>query len=241
MESTYLIQATPTQVEWLAFATNQAMRIHIGQLTDPLTVLVNFMEAYQRHHEGRTCPSEVEERLEQLSRTCWHNTPNGYAYSEKARTLWEMYQKFKEKVGSTTAASFTLNRPQLATLRDALEQAARLRVGQTVTALLEELLSAYRRSHDKEPQAPNQIHLIRQQLSTELDLLHQCCWNMPASSSYGLGYDTQSDGCWSMYEVIRHAIWRENHPDRSAGDRLSVANDPPMRLGEEPLLRVWRR
>ena len=80
----YQIKATPKQVEWLTFVTNQAMRIHVGQLTDPLTVLLNFESAYARHHEGKPCPQEVEERLEKLSRIGWGGMPNGYTYSEKS-------------------------------------------------------------------------------------------------------------------------------------------------------------
>lgn len=48
----YIITATCKQVELLSLACNQAMRIHIGQLADPLTVQLNFEIGYLRHHDG---------------------------------------------------------------------------------------------------------------------------------------------------------------------------------------------
>ena len=65
-KTTYLIKATPIPVKGLCFVSNQAMRIHIGQLTDPLTVYLNFLKAYERHHEGKACPTDVEESLNSL-------------------------------------------------------------------------------------------------------------------------------------------------------------------------------
>ena len=57
-------------------------------------------------------------------------------------------------------------------------------------ALLEEMLAAYRRSHEKEAQDTYTMHQTRQALSRELDRLHQVCWNMSPNASYGLGYDS---------------------------------------------------
>lgn len=237
---TYLIKATPTQVRWLEIATNQAMRIHIGQLTDPLTVYLNFITAYERHHNGQHCPLEVEEILEGLSRQCWVNTPHGYAYSEKARMLWKMYQLFKKDYACLSESCFTLTRSELVCLRDALEQASRLKVGQVSEAMLEELLSAYKRSHEKDAEDFRLMHQIRDSLSHELAKLLKICWDLSPNASYGLGYDSVSDGWWSMYEVIRYLLWKEDHPYPSPSDRLSVSSYPPMALGEKPLLKVMR-
>ena len=67
----YIITATCKQVELLALACNQAMRIHIGQLADPLTVQLNFEIGYLRHHNGEPAPMDVQEKLEELSKLCW--------------------------------------------------------------------------------------------------------------------------------------------------------------------------
>lgn len=58
----YLITATCKQIELLALACNQAMRIHIGQLADPLTVQLNFEIGYLRHHDGEPAPMEIQEK-----------------------------------------------------------------------------------------------------------------------------------------------------------------------------------
>lgn len=239
-KATYQIKATPTQVEWLAFATNQAMRIHIGQLTDPLTVILNFGLAHARHHEGKPCPPEVDERLEKLSRKCWVGTPNGYAYSEKSSALWNLYQLFKSLNGLSGILSFTVDRYQLCCLREATEQASRLRVGQTREAMLEELLAAYRRCHDNITNDAHAWHEIRREITEELDELHRICWDLPTHASYGLGYEACADGLWSMYEAIRHTLWKENHPNPSQMDRLCVSSDPPLPLGDEPVLTITR-
>ena len=236
--NSYIIKATPTQVRELCFASNQAMRIHIGQLTDPLTVYLNFINAYQRHHEGQQCPTDVEDILDSLSRLCWVHTPNGYAYSEKAGMLWRLYRLFRNNLGDSLASGFTVSRPELIQLSNALEQASLLRVGQIVESMLDELLSAYRRSHEKDTRGSQLTHQIRRALSFELEKLHEICWNMSPTASYGLGYDSESDSWWSMYEVIRHQLWKEEHPFPTSSDRLSVASYPPMALGDEPLLKV---
>ena len=66
----YIITATCKQVELLALACNQAMRIHIGQLADPLTVQLNFEIRYLRHHNVEPTPMEIQENLEELSKPC---------------------------------------------------------------------------------------------------------------------------------------------------------------------------
>lgn len=239
-KDTYLIKATPKQVDWLTFATNQAMRIHIGQLTDPLTVLLNFELAYPRHHEGKLCPQEVEERLEKLSRMCWDGTTTGYAYSEKSRALWDLYQLFKPQVGQSGTQTFTVDRDQLLRLREATKQASRLRVGQTRESMLDELLAAYHRTHAKRnPDTPKDWE-IRRAITEELDELHRLCWDMSTHACYDLGYDACSDGCWSMYEAIRHLLWKEEHPNPTALDRLSVSACPPIILGDQPLINITR-
>ena len=78
----YIITATCKQVELLSLACNQAMRIHIGQLADPLTVQLNFEIGYLRHHDGEPAPMEVQEKLEELSKLCWHSKSYGYGYDE---------------------------------------------------------------------------------------------------------------------------------------------------------------
>ena len=239
-KGTYLIKATPKQVEWLTFATNQALRIHIGQLTDPLTVLLTFEFAYARHHRGKLCPQEIEERLEKLSRKCWVGTPNGYAYSEKSIALWNLYQLFKSHNGLSGIQSFTVDRYQLCCLREATEQASRLRVGQTRESMLDELLSAYSRSHDKGTEDIYAWQEARPEITAELDELHRICWDMPTYASYGLGYDACSDGWWNMYEAIRYILWKEEHPNRSDSDRLCVSAYPPLPLGDQPLIEISR-
>ena len=54
------------------------------------------------------------------------------------------------------------------------------------------------------------------------------------------GYDACSDGCWSMYEAIRHLLWKEEHPNPTALDRLSVSACPPLILGDQPLINITR-
>ena len=99
--SNYLKTATCKQVELLALACNQAMRIHIGQLADPLTVQLNFEIGYLRHHDGEPAPMEVQEKLEELSKLCWHGKSYGFYgmnYDEKSNIWWDMYQVFRYQI-----------------------------------------------------------------------------------------------------------------------------------------------
>ena len=126
----YIITATCKQVELLALACNQAMRIHIGQLADPLTVQLNFEIGYLRHHDGEPAPMEVQEKLEELSKLCWHGKSYGYRYDETSKEYWKLYQIFKGAGNSITSSSFQITFHQLVVLRKVCEQAARIRTGQ---------------------------------------------------------------------------------------------------------------
>ena len=70
-EIEYTLHANVKQIELLTFACNQALRIHIGQLSDPLTVLLNFEIGHARHHQGELCPFDVQEILDELTFLCW--------------------------------------------------------------------------------------------------------------------------------------------------------------------------
>ena len=158
----YIITATCKQVELLALACNQAMRIHIGQLADPLTVQLNFEIGYLRHHDGEPAPMEVQEKLEELSKLCWHSKSYGYGYDEISKEYWKLYQIFKGAENSLTSSTFQLTLHQLELLRDACEQAARLRVGQLDYHFIDELMNAYHKGCGSEEQQGAQTSVRKQ-------------------------------------------------------------------------------
>lgn len=153
----YTITATCKQVELLSLACNQAMRIHIGQLADPLTVQLNFEIGYFRHHYGEPAPIEIQEKLEELSKLCWHNKSYGYGYDEISKEYWKLYQIFKGAENSLTSSTFQLTFHQLELLRSACEQAARLRAVQLDYHFIDELMDAYHKGCDSEEQQGEQM------------------------------------------------------------------------------------
>lgn len=230
----YKITATCKQVELLALACNQAMRIHIGQLTDPLTVLLNFELGYRRHHNGESAPMEIQEKLDELSKTCWHNSHYGYGYDETSKEYWMLYQMFKKHEQTLSNSTFQVSFYQLELLRNACEQAARLRAGQLEHCFINELLNAYQKEVNRSMHCGN----IRQYVTQVCNYLHILCWNLPAYSCYGINYDKDSDIWWDLYQVFRYKIWKEKHPNSSSQDMLTVASDKPLKTGVEPLIRI---
>ena len=231
----YILTANEKQVELLTFACNQALRIHIGQLADPLTFQLNFEKAYSRHHHGESCPYEVAEKLEELSRLCW-KTSNGYGYDDKSRAYWELYQMFKKSKTRVGISHFSLNAHQMGLLRNACEQAARLIAGQLDYALVEELMQAYEKSYKDDAEKMEDIWKVRDQIKEDFDKLHTLCWDLPANTDYGMGYDSNSDILWDMYQVIRHQLWNDS---KKADDKFwCVSADAPMQTGKEKLINI---
>ena len=231
----YIITVTPKQLELLTLACNQAMRIHIGQLSDPLTVLLNFEIGYQRHHNGEPAPIEVPEKLDELSRLCWNNKSYGYGYDEKSKEYWVLYQIFKNVDAPMPDCSFQVTFHQLGLLRTVCEQAARLRAGQLDCCFIEELVGAYHKETKGSADSPTNI---RKYITEACNYLHTLCWNLPANADHGMNYDDDSDIWWDMYQVFRYQIWKEKHPYPSNQDILTVDGDTPMHTGNEPLIKI---
>ena len=232
----YILTANYKQVELLTFACNQALRIHIGQLADPLTFQLNFEVAYPRHHHGEPCPIEVAEKLEELSRLCWHNSHTGYAYDDKSRAYWELYQIFKEAKSFVGESSFSLNTRQMTLLRNACEQAARLIAGQLDYTLIDELMQAYEKSYKYDTKKLEDAWKIREQIKEDFDALHTLCWDLPVNADHGMGYDANSDILWDMYQVIRHQLWNDS---KKPDDKFwCVSADEPVKTGKEGFIRI---
>lgn len=233
----YIITATCKQIELLALACNQAMRIHIGQLADPLTVQLNFEIGYHRHHDGKPTPMEVQEKLEELSKLCWHGKSYGYGYDETSKEYWKLYQIFKGTENSLISNTFQLTFHQLELLRNACELAARLRAGQLDYHFIDELMEAYNKGCDSEEQRNAQTN-VRKQIGKACEYLHTLCWDLPPHADHGMNYDDNSDILWDMYQVFRYQIWKENNPNPSGRDVLTVAGDKPYHTGKEPFIRI---
>lgn len=230
----YKITATRKQVELLALACNQAMRIHIGQLSDPLTVLLNFELGYCRHHNGESAPIEIQEKLDELSELCWHGSHYGYGYDETSKECWKLYKMFKKNEHAISDSTFQLSFNQLELLRNACEQAARLRTGQLEHCFINELLNAYQ----KEVKFTTISGNIREYVTMVCNYLHTLCWNQSADSYYGMNYNDDSDSWWDLYQVFRYRIWKDKHPNPSNPDMLTVDSLKPLHTGKEPFVRV---
>lgn len=233
----YIIIATCKQIELLSLACNQAMRIHIGQLADPLTVQLNFEIGYLRHHNGEPAPMEVQEKLEELSKLCWHNRSYGYGYDEISQEYWKLYQIFKGAENILTSSSFQLTFHQLELLRNACEQAGRLRAGQLYYIFIDELMDAYQKGCDSEEQQSTQSS-VRKQVVKTCEYLHTLCWGLPPHADHGMNYDGNSDIWWDMYQVFRYQIWKDTNPDTSSRELMTVASHAPMHTGMEPLICI---
>lgn len=231
----YTLTATIKQAELLTFACNQALRIHIGQLADPLTFQLNFEVAYHRHHNGESCPSEVAEKLEELSRLCW-KTSNGYGYDDQSRAYWELYQMFKNAQNRTTDSCFVLDTSQMKLLRKACEQAARLIAGQLDYSLVDELVQAYEKSYNDNAEKLKDTEKIRRLVTQEFNKLHTLCWDLPVNANHGMNYDNNSDILWDMYQVIRYQLW--NDTPKGKDNLWCVSADPPMQTGKEKFILV---
>lgn len=233
----YIITANSKQVELLSLACNQAMRIHIGQLADPLTFQLNFEIGYLRHHDGEPAPMEVQEKLEELSKLCWHGKSYGYGYDEISKEYWKLYQIFKGAENSINNSSFQVTSHQLELLRNACEQAARLRAGQLDYHFIDELLDAYHKGYDSEEQQGEQMS-VRKQVVKACEYLHTLCWDLPPHADHGMNYDDDSDIWWDMYQVFRYQIWKDTNPDTSNRELMTVASHAPMHTGKEPLIQI---
>lgn len=229
----YIITATPKQRELLSLACNQAMRIHIGQLADPLSVQLNFEFGYQRHHNGEPAPMEIQEKLEELSRLCWHGKSYGYGYDETSKEYWKLYRMFKDAGNSHTSISFQLTSHQLELLRNVCEQAARLRAGQLDYKFIDELMDAYHKGCNSEEQQNVQLSVSKQVIKV-CEYLHTLCWDLPSNADHGMNYDDNLDIWWDMYQVFRYQIWTDNNPE----DMMTVSSHTPMHTGKESLIRI---
>lgn len=233
----YLLNANTKQIELLTFACHQALRIHIGQLSDPLTVLLNFETGHVRHHNGKPCPIEVQERLDELTSLCWGSS-FGYGYDEKSKAYWELYQIFKESSTSGTDGQFRLTGHQVGILRNVCEQASRLRCGQLDFTLEMELMAAYTRRYQNDDEKLKLARDVHEQIRNTFAYLHTLCWALPVNSDHGLNYDDDADILWDMYQVLRHRLWKEAHPNPTVEDRLNVASDIPLRTGNSPMITL---
>lgn len=231
----YILTANEKQVELLTFACNQALRIHIGQLADPLTFQLNFEVAYPRHHYGKSCPIEVAEKLEELSRLCW-KTSNGYGYDDKSRAYWELYQMFKNANGRMSDSSFILDVHQMELLRNVCEHAARLIAGQMDYTLVDELVQAYEKSYKDDTEKLKDTDKVRTLVKEEFDKLHTLCWDLPVNADHGMNYDDNSDILWDMYQVIRHQLWNDNQKGKD--NFWCVSADEPMQTSKEKFIQV---
>lgn len=231
----YIMTANCKQVNLLTLACNQAMRIHIGQLAAPLTVLNNFLIGYSRHHHGEICPMEVQERLEELSKLCWHNS-TGYNYDETSKDYWQLYQVFKSSESSLGNSQFVVTSHQVELLQKACEQAARLRAGQLDYTLVDELMSAYEKSVG-EKEAQKQSSAVRKKICQTFDYLHTLCWDMPVNADHGMNSDQDSDIWWDMYQVFRYQLWQEHSIAAKIRDR-SLSCSEPQQTSEEKLVKL---
>ena len=239
-EIEYTLHANVKQIELLTFACNQALRIHVGQLSDPLTVLLNFEIGHARHHQGELCPIEVQESLDELTFLCWGSS-YGYGYDDKSKAYWELYQIFKHSSMSGTNGQFKLTGHQVEQLRNACEQASRLRCGQLDYNLEMELMSAYMRRYKNDEEKLKLAPVVHEQIRKTFADLHTRCWALPVHADHGMNYDDDADILWDMYQVLRYRLWKDAHPNPTYENRLNVASDVPYQSGKMPLITIGRR
>lgn len=235
---TYQITATPKQAALLSLACHQAMRLRIGQLDDMFTVMRNFTDSYARHHNGESEPIEVQEKLQELARLCWHNTCTGYKFDEVSNGSWELYCLFRKMESRLSDSVFIITAEQLQLLRKCCEQAARLRAGQLDNCFIDELLYAYRKTAKNAEENPSDTDDIYYKVKDTCDYLHTLCWGLPPNANHGMNYDVLSDIWWDMYQVFRYQLWLDGNSDGSSEVVPTVSSDKPSKTGTEPLIKV---
>lgn len=61
-------------------------------------------------------------------------------------------------------------------------------------------------------------------------------WGLDSNTLNGIHYDDSADILWDIHQVIRHQLWL----DRPEGEKshMTVDADEPMRVGNEPLIKI---
>lgn len=78
---------------------------------------------------------------------------------------------------------------------------------------------------------------MREDVEDKLAELKKIGWGLERNAYYGIHYDELADLLFEMHQVMRHQLWLDN-PDRF---ELSVDGDEPLKLTNEPMIKVSRK
>lgn len=79
---------------------------------------------------------------------------------------------------------------------------------------------------------------MREDAETVCNEIKRRFWDLAPNSDYGIHYDDYADMIWDMYQVMRHALWREMDAAAKEMTRWSVDAFPASQFGNEPMITV---
>ena len=130
-----------------------------------------------------------------------------------------------------------VSKHQLQMLSMMCDRMARLICGQLGNSVQEFVEEAWEKRHKTE-ECPSGMAEgwgdMRAEVEMLLDLLKRIGWGLESNAYYGIKYDDTADLFWEMHEVMRHQLWIDN-PNRL---EWSVDGDKPMKLTDEPMIKV---
>ena len=130
-----------------------------------------------------------------------------------------------------------VSKHQLQMLSMMCDRMSRLICGQLDNSVQEFVEEAWCKRHKTKEKPSGMVEgwsNMRREVEDLLAKLKKLGWDLDRNADYGIGYDDTADLLWEMHEVMRHQLWLDN-PDRP---EWSVDGDEPMKLTDEPMIKV---
>ena len=136
--------------------------------------------------------------------------------------------------------TITLNERQLRLLAYACRVTDRLIIGQLDFSLQECCEAAFEKLHKDDGQGEIGSHewlAMRLDVEEAIRRLCKLCWGVEHSDKHGLGYDNTADILYDMQQVIEHALWLEEDPEKRS-NWTNDAFEHTRPFGDEKNIRV---
>ena len=130
-----------------------------------------------------------------------------------------------------------VSKHQLQMLSMMCDRMSRLICGQLGNSVQEFVEKAWCKRHKTKEKPSGMVEGwsdMRREVEDLLAKLKKLGWGLEKNADYGINYDDTADLLWEMHEVMRHQLWLDN-PDRF---EWSVDGDKPMKLTDEPMIKV---
>ena len=129
-----------------------------------------------------------------------------------------------------------LNRKQIRLISDALEMYARINCGQLEISMMPPIRDALWRLYDSDD--PSEYRRKSDAAKAHLNELKRIIWDLEPNESYGIGNFHDSDLGYEMYKQILHHFEKESMEEEGDNYRWCVHSSKPLKLTEEPTIKV---